>query len=211
MTIISPSLLSADFGIIKEELKELEQAKADWLHLDIMDGHFVPNITFGPDQVLSIKKYTSIPLDVHLMIEHPQEYIEKFAKSEPYIITLHHESQGDIEQCLKDIRNFGIKAGISIKPDTDVNVLKKYIDYIDMILIMSVYPGFGGQKYIENSTERIRQAREMIGDRNIYLQVDGGINAETAMLATNAGANVLVAGSYVFKGDKAENIKSLIV
>lgn len=211
MTIISPSLLSADFGIIKEELIELEQAEADWLHLDIMDGHFVPNITFGPDQVLCIKKYTSIPLDVHLMIENPKDYIEKFAKSEPYVITLHHESQGDIVKCLKDIKALGIKAGISIKPDTDVDVLREYINYIDMVLIMSVYPGFGGQKYIESSTERIKQAREIIGNRDIYLQVDGGINAQTAKLATNAGANVLVAGSYVFKGDKAENIKSLRV
>lgn len=209
MLLIAPSLLSADFGIIKDELNELEAAGADWLHLDIMDGHFVPNITFGPDQVKSIAKYTHLPLDVHLMIENPNEYIEKFAESKPYIITLHHESKGDIIECLKTIRNFGIKSGISIKPDTDIYSIEKYLDYIDMVLIMSVYPGFGGQKYLSESTKRVSAAKEIIGNRNIYLQVDGGINAETAKIAACAGADVLVAGSYVFKGDKKKNINSL--
>ncbi len=207
--IISPSLLSADFGILKEELSELSLAGADWLHLDIMDGHFVPNITFGPDQVKNIGKYTSLPLDVHLMIEKPSAYIEKFAQSNPHIIVVHHESKDDIHQCLEMIRALGIKAGITIKPDTKTEVLQQYLDKTDMILMMSVQPGFGGQSFMDGSVERIQRVREMIGSRNIHLQVDGGINDKTAKLAVQAGADVLVAGSYIFKGDKAKNIQTL--
>lgn len=207
--IISPSLLSADFGILKEELNELQSAGADWLHLDIMDGHFVPNITFGPDQVKNIAKYTSLPLDVHLMIEKPSHYIERFAQSKPHVIVLHHESKDDIPKCLERIRALGIKAGITIKPDTDTAVLAQYIDKVDLILMMCVQPGFGGQSFMEGSAERIQRVREMIGVREIYLEVDGGITDKTAKVAVQAGADVLVAGSYIFKGDKAQNIQKL--
>ncbi len=150
-----------------------------------------------------------MPLDVHLMIEKPSAYIEKFAQSNPHIIVVHHESKDDIHQCLEMIRALGIKAGITIKPDTKTEVLQQYLDKTDMILMMSVQPGFGGQSFMDGSVERIQRVREMIGSRNIHLQVDGGINDKTAKLAVQAGADVLVAGSYIFKGDKAKNIQTL--
>ncbi|MDN5308171.1 MAG: ribulose-phosphate 3-epimerase [Eubacteriaceae bacterium] len=204
---IAPSMLSADFANLESDLKKVEAAGADYLHVDIMDGHFVPNITMGPDQVKQLRRVTRIPFDVHLMISEPLLYIEKFVAAGADLITIHVESQGDTMEAIKLIKKGGIEAGIVISPDTDVSVIKPFLDHISMVLIMGVYPGFGGQSYIPETTQKIKTCRDLIGDRAIDIQVDGGINYTTIKEVVEAGATVVVSGSCLFNGDMKENIK----
>lgn len=203
---IAPSMLSADFTNLERDLKEVENNGAEYLHVDIMDGHFVPNITIGPDQVAQLRKVVSIPFDVHLMISEPLKYIDQFADAGADIITVHVESDGDTEACINAIVKKGVRPGLVVSPDTSLEVIKPYLDQISMILIMCVYPGFGGQSYIPESTEKIRACRQMIGNRSIDLQVDGGINFNTLKEVVEAGANVIVSGSCLFKGDMKKNL-----
>ena len=192
---ISPSILTADFARLEQECKALEKCGADWIHCDVMDGNFVPNITFGMPVVKCIRKCVVLPLDVHLMIDRPERYIAQFAEAGANLITIHAEATDKVADCLKLIRAQGKKAGISIKPNTPVEVLKEYRSLFDMILIMSVEPGFGGQSFIESSVDKIRRARELFPD--VLIEVDGGINKHTASKVINAGVDVIVAGSAI--------------
>jgi ribulose-phosphate 3-epimerase len=206
---IAPSILSADFCRLGEEVKAVERAGADLLHLDVMDGHFVPNITFGPAVVGAIKSVAGVPLDVHLMIENPGDYVEDFAKAGADIITVHVESCPHLHRVIHQIKSCGVKAGASLNPSTPVDNVRYLVDDLDMVLIMSVNPGFGGQKFIPQVFKKIEHARELIGE-TLDLQVDGGITRENAPKVIGAGANILVAGSSVFSTpDYAEAIKGL--
>lgn len=192
---ISPSILSADFARLEQECKSLEKCGADWIHCDVMDGNFVPNLTFGMPVVKSIRKCVVLPLDVHLMIERPERYVAQFAEAGANLITIHAEATDNVAEALKIIRNCGKKAGISIKPNTPVDVLEQYRGLFDMILIMSVEPGFGGQAFIESSVDKIRQAKQLFPD--VLIEVDGGINTVTAKKVIDAGVDVIVAGSAI--------------
>ena len=205
---ISPSVLTADFLTLKDDIKRLEDAGTDMLHLDVMDGIFVPNISFGVPVIKSIKKHTSLPLDVHLMIDRPHRYIKQFAEVADYL-GFHYEAGSDVAETLKEIRNLGCKACLTIKPCTSPQEIFEYLPLCDMVLVMSVEPGFGGQKFMPQALEKLSVLRKEITKRglDIMLEVDGGINAETAPLAVNAGADVLVAGNYVFS---AENMKATV-
>ena len=198
---IAPSILSADLFRLGEEVKRVEDAGADWLHVDIMDGHFVPNLSFGPSLVSSLNGKTSLPLDVHLMVEKPLLFIEPFAKAGADLLTVHIEAKDDLAESFKKIKSLGVKAGLSIKPDTDPELITPWLGKLDLILVMSVYPGFGGQAFLPSSPEQIRRVREIINrsGKAIWLEVDGGINAQTAPLAIGAGADALVAGNAIFK------------
>ena len=208
-TIISPSILSADFANLERDIKLIEKGGADWVHIDVMDGHFVPNITIGVPVVKSLKKITNLPLDVHLMIENPDKYIEPFAKAGADILTFHYETGVNIEKTITDIKSYGAKAGISIKPKTQPEVLLPFLDKIDMVLVMTVEPGFGGQKFMNDCAEKIKFIKEN-SKRDLIIQVDGGINDKTAQIYKSYGANSLVAGSYIYKStDITEAIKSL--
>ena len=199
--LIAPSILAADFSALEAEIKRIEKAGADMVHIDVMDGHFVPNITIGPLVVKGIRKITKLPLDVHLMIEDPGKYIDEFKKAGSDIITLHAESKGDVKRLLSRIKSSGIKAGISIRPKNSVDLIKRYLKDVDMVLLMTVEPGFGGQKFMSEVIPKIRQVRS-IYDKDI--EVDGGINKETAKEVIEAGANVLVAGTFVFGNKDAK-------
>lgn len=208
MVKISPSILSADFSILKEEIQKLEEA--DYIHIDVMDGNFVPNLTFGPKLVKDIRKYTDKIFDVHLMVNNPENYIDSMVDAGADIITIHYESCIHIDRVITRIKDKGLKAGLTLVPSTNENVLQYLLDKIDLILVMSVNPGFGGQKFLYSQLDKIRNIKKMIGNRNIEIEVDGGINEETYKQVIEAGADVLVAGSYVFNSnDYNEVIRKL--
>ena len=204
--LIAPSILSADFMNLERDVKAIENAGADWVHVDVMDGHFVPNITIGVPVVKSLRKVTKMPLDVHLMIHNPEKYIEPFAKAGADILTIHYETVVNHKEVLQAIRANGMKAGISIKPKTVAKVLDGLYDYIDLILVMTVEPGFGGQEFMIDCMPKLNYYKSL-NLENTYLEVDGGINNRTAKIAVANGANVLVAGNYVYNSD---NIKERI-
>jgi ribulose-phosphate 3-epimerase len=193
--IIAPSILSADFAKLGQEIKDVEKAGADWIHVDVMDGHFVPNITIGPLVVRSIRPVTKLPLDVHLMIKSPEKYIESFAKAGADIITFHSEIEKDPREVIKLIRYYKKKVGISIKPKTDLKTIEGVLSMVDMVLIMTVEPGFGGQDFILDCLPKIEELRKVFKKD---IEVDGGVNEMTARDCSKAGANALVAGSYIF-------------
>lgn len=206
--IVSPSILSADFANLERDIKLVERNGADWIHVDVMDGHFVPNITIGIPVVKSIKKVTTLPLDVHLMIENPEKYIEDFANAGADILTFHYEAvkKENIKPLITNIKNLGVKAGLSIKPKTQPEEIIEFLPDLDLVLVMTVEPGFGGQKFMADCAEKIKVIKQH-ATKNLFIQVDGGINAETGEICTKYGANSLVAGSYIYK---AENIKEAI-
>lgn len=209
MTIISPSLLSANLASISSELRNLEKAGADMIHVDVMDGNFVPNITFGPIIVSTIKENCSLPIDVHLMIEQPEKWIHQFAKAGADILTIHPESTKHLDRTIDEIKSYGIKAGISLLPTTSINILEYIIDKIDLILVMTVNPGFSGQKFMHNQLKKISAISQLTKGTDVILAVDGGINDETAKLCTQGGANMLISGNYIFSGNYKERIKKL--
>ncbi|RNB87952.1 ribulose-phosphate 3-epimerase [Brevibacillus nitrificans] len=213
MVKIAPSILSADFARLGEEIQDVERGGADWIHVDVMDGHFVPNITIGPLIVDAIRPVTKLPLDVHLMIEEPDRYIPQFAKSGADWITVHQEACRHLHRTLALIKEQGAKAGVVLNPATPVSTIEHVLTDLDMVLLMTVNPGFGGQKFIHNVVPKIKQLRQMLDERglgHVEIEIDGGVNTETARLCEAAGATVLVAGSAVFnQKDRAQAIAAI--
>jgi ribulose-phosphate 3-epimerase len=211
--IISPSLLSADFGNLEAACKMINASEAEWLHIDVMDGVFVPNISFGFPVLEAVNKYCNKPLDVHLMIVHPEKYISRFAKAGADILTFHYETVENPLEIIELIKSEGIKVGITINPDVPVSVLEPYVDKVDLVLLMTVFAGYGGQKFIEDSYARIAELREMIERKNAHcvIEVDGGVNVQNAQQLFDSGVNVLVAGSAVFNADNPiETIRTML-
>lgn len=209
MVKISPSILSADFSNLEREIKAIESAGADMIHIDVMDGHFVPNLTFGPPVIKALRKHTKLPFDVHLMIESPENYIKDFIDAGADIITIHPEATKHLDRTINEIKKLGAKAGISLLPTTSVAPLEYTIDNIDLILVMTVNPGFGGQKFIDNQLFKIEMISDIIQDTDIILAVDGGINDQTSKLCIDAGADMLISGNFIFKGDYKKQIELL--
>ncbi len=210
--IIAPSILSADFTNLECEIRQLEKGGVDWIHIDVMDGHFVPNITFGPLLVKAIKSLTNVPLDVHLMISNPDLYLEDFRKAGADIISVHQETCPHLYKTVNKIRELGAKAGVSINPATSISTIESIIKEIDLVLIMSVNPGFGGQKFIESSLSKISDTFELLQKSNpkVKLEVDGGIDTSNIKSVVNAGCNVVVAGTAIFSNiDRTEGVKNL--
>ena len=211
---ISPSILSADFSKLGSEILELEKAKADLIHIDVMDGHFVPNITIGPDMINKLRKCTSLPFDVHLMISPVHNFIKNFAEAGADIITIHPEATDDLKSSIKKIKSFNKKAGVSLNPETSIDKVLPVLDSIDLVLIMSVNPGFGGQKFMKETLEKVKVLRKKIdaAKLNTQIEIDGGINFENSIMAKEAGVDILVSGTTIFKennGDLKKNIQLL--
>jgi len=211
---ISPSILSADFSNLGEEIKRLEEGGADLIHVDVMDGHFVPNLTIGPPVIKSIKNFTKLPFDVHLMISPVHKYIEDYAKAGADIITFHPEATDNLQNTIELVKKLNKKVGVSLNPDTEISVLNENFSNIDLILVMSVYPGFGGQKFIEDSIEKIKKLKKIKEENNYNydIEVDGGINFSNSKDVLTAGANILVSGTTIFNennGDIKKNIETL--